>query len=316
MRTILITLSILVIFPSWANDPSLTVEEPAPGLPIYNYRIDNCPGILGFGKLYYSNDYATKSISDICILEQEGRVLGAEPLERLELTKKGRNGRAYEDLASGSSDYDRNSIKILPDENAPGCVQETVESFHLLRKDTPVSNSSNAGTSFMIGYTIPATAPLPKAKTAEIWFGLRDISRGRIDGDTAKMGTFEPSNDFGDFIGKAQFSDSGGEITLEEGGGYQYGDVSGKLLVQFDNLGGFTLEGSFSAKNLRLAGFEPGEFKQLSGDLLRFRGHILGSDGAEMLGYGLARGVVVDEAGKSHDFLATAYIISCMSDAK
>ncbi len=316
MKTILVTLSILVTFPCWANDPSLRAEEPAPGLPAHDYRIEDCQGTLGFGKLYYSSDDATKSISDICILEAEGRVLGAEPLESLELTKKGRNGRAYEDLASGSTDYDRNSIKILPDENAPGCAKETVESFHLLRKDSPVSNRASAGAAFMEGYTIPATSPVPKAKTAEIWFGLRNVSRGRINGGNADTKSFKASSDFGDFIGKAQFSDNGGDITLEEGGGYRFGEVSGKLAVQFDDLGGFTLEGSFSAENLRLAGFEPGEFKQLSGDLLRFRGHFLGSDGAEMLGHGLARGVVVDEAGKTHDFLANAYIISCMNDTK
>lgn len=50
------------------------------------------------------------------------------------------------------------------------------------------------------------------------------------------------------------------------------------------------------------------------GQIVHFRGHILGSNGTGMLGYGIAEGKVTDASGDVHDYQAYAYLLACLKE--
>lgn len=52
---------------------------------------------------------------------------------------------------------------------------------------------------------------------------------------------------------------------------------------------------------------------QISGNIIYFREHVLGSGGEQLLGHGIIRGELLDASGRVHSFRSTAYVMSCMS---
>ena len=105
-------------------------------------------------------------------------------------------------------------------------------------------------------------------------------------------------------------------MTISKGYGHNYGDAGGNLEIQLVGNGEFQAKGKFAAKSARIVGHEPHEMVTISGDIPYMRGHILGSNGAEMLGYGLVVGTYDDASGQTHSYRAIAHFISCAGNAK
>lgn len=279
---------------------------PTGAIDIIDYRLSACSGIRGFGGLTYSNSGRTV-LTDFCLDESTGEFLSAEPLSGLELTADSRNGRKFEDLSSGSSFYERNHVQIIPDENIPGCTPEPIESVHASIQSPKSQDIPGQNFGHMIGYTHANTAPIPGVSRAKILLGFRSVAP-----DPSKAATFRtiPSAQ-GDLLATAVFEEGKGTITVTEGGGHTYGNANGSFSLSFPGDGTFTLTGSFSAQSLRIKGHEANEMIRTQGDILHFRGHVQGSDGSGLVGYGIAEGEVTDASGKTHDYQAKAYLLSC-----
>ncbi|POF27935.1 hypothetical protein [Roseibium marinum] len=293
-----------------ANAQMIDAKKPVSGDPLIDHRIDNCEGTKGFGWLKYDPSGKVQ-LSDLCLNEETGTVVAAETLTDLELTAKSRNGRKFEDLASGASEYQRDRIEITGDQNAPGCTQDNVESLQFWVNNSSVKQVQGERTAWIHGYTVPATSAKPMKPTAKLVFGLRNITQTDTGSNTFPNGLIK--NGDGDIYGDASFSDTDGSVSLTEGGGYNYGEVGGELSVIFPGNGEFTMSGSFVVKNQRLKGHEANEMIQISGDIVYFRGHVLGSSGEQLLGYGIVKGKLLDASGRVHSYRSTAYVISCMS---
>lgn len=278
---------------------------------VIDYRIASCRGTAGFGHMLYHGSNRTV-LTDVCLNEETGDFLSAETLNGLELTAKGRNGRKFENLSSGGSFYERDHVQVLPDENIPGCTPENIESLHASIQSPKNKDFSNQPFGHFIGYTLPATASIPKTKSANIYFGLRSITP-----DPSEIATFKPGqiiNSQGDMLASAVFENGSGVITVNEGAGNTYGDADGSFSINFNGDGTFTMSGSFSAESLRIKGHEPNEMIRHEGQLAFFRGHVLGSDGSGLMGYGIAEGKVTDASGNVHSYQAQAYLMACVKE--
>ncbi|MFV1607147.1 hypothetical protein VWY06_02010 [Phaeobacter sp. JH20_10] len=289
-------------------EPILTKTLPTGADDIIDYRIDGCKGLAGFGRLNYSSGRTV--LTDFCLDEETGAFISSEPLNGLELTAKSRNGRKFEDLSSGTSQYQRNSVTILPDENIPGCTPEPIESVHASVQSPQSKDFAGEDFGHFIGYTYPTSSPLPAAASAEIYFGLRSVTPDPSSPASFRTGGIE--NAQGDMLANAIFDEMTGKVTVTGGGGYTYGDASGAFEINFIGDGAFTMIGKFEAKSLRLKGHEPSEMVSTSGEIAHFRGHVVGSDGSGLLGYGIVEGAVKDAAGKVHRYQALAYLLSCI----
>ena len=290
-------------------DPAVVETRPIPGDPFGDYRISDCSGTRGFGLMTYDADGKVFRLSDLCVLEDSGGLHAVESLRGLQLTKKSRNGRAFEDLASGKSEYQRNAVIFLPNENAPGCSPEPVESIHVNLPNRSVIQAVNDASFAMLqGYTIPATSSNLGDAERQILFGIRSVTQGEMQPKSIQSPNI---NAFGDMYGTAVFNGSTGTLQVESGGGYRYGAAEGSLIFEVTEDGEFTASGSFSAKSNRIAGHEPYDMVSITGELKYMRGHVLGSDASQMLGYGLVIGTYRDANGQQHRFRASAYLISC-----
>jgi hypothetical protein len=291
---------------------SQTVSPIAPvsGDPLIDYQIDNCEGTRGFGWLRYEPSRILR-LSDLCLDEETGTAVAAEALYDLELTAKSRNGRKFEDLAPGANEYQRDRIEITGDQNAPNCTPDNVESFQFWANGSSVKQVPGQRTAWINGYTIPVTSPAPMKPTAKLLLGIRNLTQADTGSNTFPDGLI--TNGFGDIYGDASFTGTDGSVSLIEGAGHNYGEARGELSVKFSGNGEFMISGSFTAKNQRLKGHEANEMIQIYGDIVHFRGHVLGSGGEQLLGHGIVRGELLDASGKTHSYRSTAYVISCMS---
>ncbi len=299
-----------VSFQTLANAQTTNPTKPVSGDPLIDYRIASCEGTRGFGWLRYSPSKKIQ-LSDVCLNEETGTVHAAETLNGLELTAKSINGRKFENLASGADEYQRDRIEITGDQNSPRCTQENVESFHFWANNSSVRQVPGERTAWINGYTVPVTNPKPMKPTAKVLFGIRNITQADTGSNTFPNGLI--TNGIGDIYGDATFSDTNGSVSLAEGAGHNYGQAGGELVVNFPGNGEFTMSGSFVAKNQRLKGHEANEMIQISGDIVYFRGHVLGSGGEQLLGHGIVKGEILDARGEVHGYRSTVYLVSCMS---
>lgn len=276
---------------------------------IVDYKVSECDGLLGFGRIHYRKPLNV-ILTDFCFDEETGNFYSAEPLVGLELTAKSRNGRVYEDLASGNSEYTRKHVKIIPEENLPGCMPEPAESVHAKFNAPQSAEGKGQRHGYFIGYTFPTTAAQVGADKGDIYFGLRLIGPDPSGKATFRTGGIE--NAIGDFLSTAVFDGDSGTITINEGAGYNFGEASGTMSMTFPGDGTFNLTGTYAAKSLRLKGHKPNEMVETKGEVKYFRGHVMGSDGSGLLGYGIAEGQVTDASGKVHDYQAMAYLLSCV----
>lgn len=292
------------------SEPQVVGQPVLGGDPLIDYRITDCDGTRGYGLLTQGTLGRIIRLSDVCLLESRGSVAAGVSINGLQLTKQSPNGRAFEDLTSGDDEYSRNRISIYPDGNAPGCTPETVENFEFVLPNGPnLSGGQNGDFTMLQGYTLPATKPLPKRESAEVLIGLRNLTQGELAAETMPAGIV---NAIGDMYGQATFGHNSGTLHITKGGGYFWGGAVGELSFKFSGDGGFTASGTFSAKSIRIAGHQPHEMVTISGSIPYMRGHVVGSDGAELLGYGLATGTYLDASGAIHEFRASTYLISCM----
>lgn len=291
-------------------EPIITKVIPSDKVGVLDYHIENCDGLLGFGRLRYDPS-GRIVLTDWCLDEETGAFLSAEPLLNLELTAKSRKGRKFEELASGTSFYQRNHVEITPDGNIPGCTPEPFENILASIQSPASTDIPNQRFGYLSGYTYPETSPFPAADKVNILFGIRSVSPAPFGTETFRTGGIQ--NAQGDMLGTAIFEGETGDILINEGGGYTYGDANGALKISFSGDGTFTMTGSFKAKSLRIKGHEPTEMVETEGALAYFRGHVVGSDGAGMLGYGIVEGRVTDASDQIHNYQAAAYLLACIA---
>lgn len=293
-----------------SHQPSVLGYRVFEGDPMVDYRVTNCTGTSGFGLLTYGTTGDIVRVSDFCLLEDQGLMIAAESVGGLQLTEQGPTGRGFEVLASGNDPFRRNRVKLNPNENTGGCTPEPVMSVeYVLPNAAAIAAQPNLGFAMLQGYTIPATALRPAKPQGEVLVGLRNVTQGELASKTMGLGVIGLE---GDLYGTANFTQDGGSMLFERTGGHAYGQATGGLNFKFTDDGGFVAGGMFSATSIRVAGHAPDDMVSLEATIPYMRGHILGSAGTEMLGYGYATGHYVDASGKRHAFRSSAYLISCL----
>ena len=301
----------------WAQSAAADGHQPTvqgyrifEGDPMVDYRVSNCTGTFGFGLLTYGTGGDAIRVSDFCLLEDQGLMVAAESLGGLQLTEQGPTGRAFEVLNSGPDPFQRNRVRLSPDENTAGCTPEPLMSVeYVLPNAAAIAAQPNPGFAMLQGYTIPATSLRPAKSQGEVLVGLRHVTQGELTPKTMGLGVVSLG---GDVYGTANFSTEGGTMLFERTGGHAYGQATGGLNFKFTDDGGFVAGGMLSATSLRVAGHAPDDMVSLEATIPYVRGHILGSTGSEMLGYGYATGHYVDASGARHAFRASVYVISCL----
>lgn len=301
----------------WAQSASAEGHQPTvlgyrvfDGDPMVDYRVSNCTGTFGFGLLTYGTAGDIVRVSDFCLLEDQGVMISAESVGGLQLTEQGPTGRGFEVLGSATDPYQRNRVRLSPDENTAGCTPEPVMSVeYVLPNATAIAAQPNLGFAMLQGYTIPATSLRPAKPQGEVLVGLRNVTQGELAPKTMGLGITGLG---GDLYGTANFTGTDGSMLFERTGGHAYGEASGGLNFKFTNDGGFVAGGMLSARSIRVAGHAPGDMVSLEATIPYVRGHILGTTGTELLGYGYATGHYVDASGLRHAFRASVYVISCL----
>ncbi|MEL7459520.1 MAG: hypothetical protein AAFX45_12740 [Pseudomonadota bacterium] len=299
-----------VVSTASAQEISVTPEIPVNGLPILDFRIENCTGQVGFGLLVYGTLATAHHLTDLCFAEDTGLVVTGEVSRNLTITSDGRNGRVFEDLSMGPDQYSRNHIHFTDDQNAPGCVEDAIESFeYVVLNPSGYEGFTGGDTNFAytIGYTIPATTNMPFASSAEVLLGVRNI---------LLTDTFEHATADGDMYAQVNFDGPDGTLEIIEGAGYQFGDANGTLTIQIGATGEIDVVGSFVAQSNRIAGQQPSDMSVLEGEVLHFRGHLLGAEGGQILGYGVVAGTLTEVSGTERPFRASTYLISCLTSAE
>ena len=189
-------------------EPKVFETQPIAGDPFRDFRIEECEGTRGFGIFTYETTDSVFRLSDLCVMEEAGDVISAETLRGLELTKKNSEGRAFENLKSGKSDYQRNSLAFTPDENAPDCTPEPVESIrYFIPNPEFIRQFPNATSMLAQGYTTKTVNSKPAHRSMQVYLGIRNISQGELGSNTM---TTPVVNGFGDMYAVAEFSESSG----------------------------------------------------------------------------------------------------------
>lgn len=292
-----------------AQDISVTPEIPVQGLPILDFRVENCSGQVGFGLLVYGTLATAHHLTDLCFLEEAGLVVTGEVTRNLTMTSDGRNGRVFEDLSMGPDQHSRNHIQFMSDEVSPGCSEDTIETFqYVVRNPAGYDGFTGGSDSFAstIGYTIPVTSTVPAASSAEALLGIRNI---------LLTDTFEHATADGDMYVQINFQGPDATVEVVEGAGYQYGDAAGTLALSLTDTGVINLSGSFVAQSNRIAGQQPSDMSTIEAEIVHYRGHLLGSDGGLVLGYGIVAGTLTEVSGATRPFRASTYLISCLGSA-
>lgn len=309
LRSLSFSTAFLVIA-SYANAQNAIQDvQPVPNDPFQDHIINGCEGTQGFGVLTYGTTAETAiRLSDICILEEQGAVVAAESVSDLTLTRQGEAGRSFEDLTTGKPEYQRDTVNLT---SVGGCTAERIESIEYVLHDDSVSRFSNEDFAMLQGYTTSHTAPRPAADRAEVLFGLRNITQGELEERSMPLGIHKAQ---GDTYGEAIFTGDRGTLTIQNGGGHTYGESSGTLEFEFTGDGSFLASGDITVSSNRIAGHAPIEMVNLSGSIPYMRGHVLGSDGKGLAGYGLFVGSYIDASGATHNIRASAYLRACMQE--
>ncbi len=291
--------------PANAQGIDVTPTIPNPAVPVLDLQNENCRGTQGFGLLTYGTGSLSHHLADVCFVEASGLAVAGEVLRNLTLAGDGPNGRRYEDLSMGSDQYDRNAISFFPDANAPGCVNglETIEMVsHTATGYDGYSGQGFGGFAYLVGYTLPVLAAHPPMAATEVLVGIRDSVHAQ---------TGEPLDLFGDFYAQGDFSGQSGRLSGLVGGGYVFGTSGGEFAIEFDGLGGFRMSGLFETQSQRIAGHRNDEMVQLSGQVAHFRGHVIGENGQQLLGFGSSFGTFITSSGEAVPFRASMYLIAC-----
>ncbi|MCA1243801.1 hypothetical protein LC092_15235 [Stappia stellulata] len=286
--------------------------QPLEGDPLRDTRLESCAQTRGFALLrYMTPDGPVVHLSDLCLDEDEGRIVSAETRDGFTLVEKSRNGRAFEVLDSGNDKYSRLRVQLVPDEDAPGC---TANGLHSLAYQIPSAKGltvDGATALYATGYTIPATARKPmRPKTSVVLLSIRDFSQAELPRSLPQQHL--PAS--ADLYGMLDFSGDAATFSVIEGGGHTVGEAAGGLSLSVDGTGEVRASGDVTAKSQRLAGHQPHEWVSMRAEIPYLRGHVLGQTGIQLKSYGAVRGTLMDASGQEHAFRASAQLVACFKD--
>lgn len=287
-------------------------RQPLKGDPLRDTRLEGCAQTRGFALLRYMTPAGpVVHLSDLCLDEEQGRIISAETRDGFTLVEKSRKGRAFEVLESGKDKYSRRRVELVPDADTPGC---TASDLHSLAYQLPRANHLRVGGAtalFASGYTIPATSEKPMhPRTSAVLLSIRDFSQADLPRSLPQQHL--PAS--ADLYGTLDVTGQTATFSVIEGGGHTVGEAGGTLSLSVDGAGELRGAGAFTARSQRLAGHQPHEWVSMRAEIPYLRGHLLGEDGIQLKSYGAVRGTLTDASGQEHAFHASAQLVACFKD--
>ncbi|MES0881220.1 hypothetical protein [Roseibium sp. SCP14] len=285
------------------------VTHPLPGDPLIDFRIDNCDATRGFASIRYATDKGPiVALSDLCIDEEKGTITSVETREGFTLVEKSRHGKTFEVIDSDEVQGLRTKVQLIESECVVDDPDDVFTTNHFFASKDKFRIPSDYGAN-MLGYTIPSFSNKPKKSAEEaVPMTLIYASQTHLPQKTTEklLGVG------GQFRGQLSVSGNSGVFTITEGAGVTVGDAGGTIKLKFRENGEVMMSGQLTAKNQRLAGHEPGEWITMTAEIPYMRGHLLGAEGDQIYGFGIADGSFVDTEGHTHQFRAQVRFETCL----